>query len=108
VLEEEGFNVLMAADGVYGMQLVKENTPDLVLLDITMPGPDGYQVIQSIREYSPVPIIMVTSNHSVEATQRCLELGADDYVTKPFSPDEVVTRIQANFRRNKNQSDNVQ
>jgi len=98
-LERDGFNVLLAADGVYGMQQVKENTPDLVLLDITMPGPDGYQVIRSIREYCSIPIIMITGNHSAEATMRCLELGADDYITKPFRPTEVAARIRTKLRR---------
>ncbi|MFC1954876.1 response regulator transcription factor [Chloroflexota bacterium] len=102
ILEGNDFNALLAADGVYGMQLVKENTPDLVLLDITMPGPDGYHVIQSIREFSSIPIIMITGNHTSEATQRCFELGANDYITKPFRPAEVVARIRTKLKRPNN------
>jgi len=98
ILEEGDFNVLLAADGIYGMQLVRETKPDLILLDINMPGPDGYQVIQSVRESGLTPIIMITGNHSVEATQRCFELGADDFVTKPFRPAEVIARIRAKLK----------
>jgi len=98
-LEGDGFSVLLAADGIYGVQLVKEHKPDLVLLDITMPGPDGCQVIQSIREFSSIPIIMITGIHSTETIQQCLELGANDYVTKPFRPRELTARIQAKLKR---------
>jgi len=101
VLEKEGFNVILAADGVYGMQLIKEDTPDLVLLDITMPGPDGYHILQSTREFCTVPIIMITGNHSNEAIKRCLELGANDFITKPFRPGEVVARIRSKLRHKK-------
>ncbi len=98
-LEDEGYSVLLATDGIYGMQLVKEHHPDLILLEMTMPGPTGYQVIQSIREYCSSPIIMITALHSEEATLKCLALGADDYVVKPFNPIEVVARIRAKLRR---------
>jgi len=101
-LEGDGFGVLLADNGIYGTQLVREHKPDLVLLDITMPGPDGYQVIQSIREFSSIPIIMITGTHSAKVTEQCLGLGANDYVTKPFRPNELTARIRAKLRHANN------
>jgi len=98
VLEQESFIVHLASDGVYGLQLAKENVADLVLLDINMPGPDGYQVIQSIREHSSIPVIMLTGLHSVDTVKMCLDLGADDYLTKPFKPAELLARIRSKLR----------
>jgi len=101
LLESEGYDVILAADGVYGMELFEEMKPDLVLLDILMPGPDGYQVLELIRQQSRVPVIMVTGVRQVDTIARALNLGADDYVMKPFKPGELVARVAAKLRRTK-------
>jgi len=99
VLESEGYRVILATDGVYGMTLLKEAKPDLVLLDIMMPGPDGYMTLSSIRQYSNVPVIMVTAKRDIESLQKTLTLGADDYIKKPFRPGELLARVKAKLRR---------
>lgn len=98
-LEREGYQVLTASDGIKALENVRRDKPDLVLLDVMLPGMDGWQVCRNIRGESSVPIIMLTAR--VEETDRIvgLELGADDYVTKPFSPREVVARVKAVLRR---------
>jgi DNA-binding response OmpR family regulator len=101
VLESGGYDVILAADGVYGMELFEEMKPDLVLLDIKMPGPDGYQVLESIRQRSNVPVIMVTGLRQVDTIAKALNLGADDFVMKPFKPSELVARVAAKLRRAK-------
>lgn len=98
-LSPEGYRVIVAADGAYGMALLNEDKPDLVLLDIGMPGPNGYEVLERIRACSAVPVIMLTGTLSTESVQKCLDLGADDYVRKPFSPRELVARIRAKLRK---------
>lgn len=98
-LQPEGYDVIVAADGVYGMTLMRDTKPDLVLLDIMMPGPDGYQVLESIRKHSDVPIIMITAKLDVDSIKQAVDLGADDYVKKPFTPAELVARIHAKLRR---------
>ena len=98
-LETEGYDVYLAADGVYGMSLLTELEPDLVLLDIMMPGPDGYQVLDSIRHYSEVPVIMVTAKTEVDSVKNALSMGADDYIRKPFRPQELVARVKTKLRR---------
>lgn len=99
ILESEGYRVILATDGVYGMALLRETKPDLVLLDIMMPGPDGYMTLGSIRQYSNVPVIMVTAKRETEALQKALVMGADDYVKKPFRPGELLARVKAKLRR---------
>ncbi len=99
VLESEGYRVVLAADGAYGMTLLREAKPDLVLLDIMMPGPDGFTTLNSIRQYSNVPVIMVTAKRETETLQRAIDLGADDYLKKPFWPEELLARIKAKLRR---------
>lgn len=99
IFEEEGYHVELAADGVYGIDLLKTTKPDLVLLDIMMPGPDGYTTLESIRQFSKVPVIMVTARRELGALQKTLDLGADDYVKKPFGPNELLARVQAKLRR---------
>jgi len=99
ILESEGYRVVLATDGVYGMALLKEAKPDLVLLDIMMPGPDGYDTLASIRQYSNVPVIMITAKRETEALQKALGLGADDYVKKPFRPAELLARIKVKLKR---------
>jgi two-component system alkaline phosphatase synthesis response regulator PhoP len=100
-LEQAGFRVVTAGDGPMALAQHKREKPDLVLLDLNLPGMDGIDVARRLRAASTVPIIMVTAR--VEETDRLigLELGADDYVTKPFSPREVVARVRAVLRRAK-------
>ena len=98
-LEQAGFRVVTANDGQLALTQYKHEKPDLVLLDLHLPGMDGLDVARRLRASSNVPIIMVTAR--VEETDRLigLELGADDYVAKPFSPREVVARVRAVLRR---------
>jgi len=99
ILEPAGYDVVLAADGVVGMSLLRESNPAMVLLDILMPGPDGYQILESIRHYSDVPVIMITGKSEVDSVKQAINLGADDYVRKPFSPIELVARVRAVLRR---------
>lgn len=98
-LERAGFLVETAADGLTGISIAQEKKPALVLLDLNLPGMDGLDVARELRRTSDVPIVMVTAR--VEETDRLigLELGADDYISKPFSPREVVARVRAVLRR---------
>jgi two-component system KDP operon response regulator KdpE len=99
ILEPEGFRVLRAADGVEGLRIVQERQPDLVLLDIMMPRMDGWETCRQIREFSDVPIIILTCKVDELDKVRGLELGADDYVTKPHSKLELLARVRAALRR---------
>ncbi len=101
-LEQAGYRVLTAYDGAEGLRRARQDSPDLVILDLMLPAMDGIDVCRVLRHSSDVPIIMVTAR--VEETDRVLglELGADDYVTKPFSPREVVARVRAVLRRYRN------
>ncbi len=103
-LENEGFIVDEAGNGLRGLLMLKEKSYDLVILDIMMPEADGLTVCQKIRKQSDVPIIMVTAKGSEPDKILGLELGADDYLAKPFSPKELIARIKALFRRMKNVS----
>ena len=98
-LETAGFQVVTASDGTEAMAAFRHESPDLVVLDLMLPEVDGLDVARAIRRQGDVPIIMLTAR--VEETDRLigLELGADDYVTKPFSPREVVARVRAVLRR---------
>lgn len=98
-LELEGFRVAEAGDGLEALDRVRQDLPDLVLLDVMMPEMDGFETLQRLREISTVPVIMLTVRGEEEDRIRGLELGADDYVTKPFSPRELVSRIRAVLRR---------
>jgi DNA-binding response OmpR family regulator len=97
-LEPQGFEVIVAINGEEALTKFNEFKPDLVLLDITMTGMDGYTVCRRIREFSGTPIIMITAKSSEEEIVRGLETGADDYVIKPFSLKELTARIQAALR----------
>ena len=99
ILTSEGYRVILAADGNYGLTLVRGTRPDLILLDIMMPGPNGFMVLDSIRKYSDVPVIMITGKRETEALQKALDLGADDYMEKPFRPGELLARVKAKLRR---------
>ena len=98
-LEQAGFAVLEAADGQAALSIARAERPDMIVLDLSLPGMDGLDVTRRLRQTSSVPIIMLTAR--IEETDRIvgLELGADDYVTKPFSPKELVARIRAVLRR---------
>ncbi len=98
-LAQAGYRVLSAADGETGLRMALEDTPDIILLDLNLPGMDGIEVCRNVRLKSEVPIIMVTAR--VEENDRLtgLDLGADDYVSKPFSPRELVARVNAVLRR---------
>ncbi len=99
ILELEGYSVIMASNGEAALNMLVEKDPDLVLLDIMMPDIDGYVVCQNIREFSQLPIIMITGKDKDEEKVQGLDIGADDYVTKPFSSRELVARIKAIMRR---------
>jgi DNA-binding response OmpR family regulator len=98
-LELEGYRVIEASNGLEALKKVRDELPDLVLLDVMMPDMDGFETLERIREISNVPVIMVTVKGEEEDKVRGLGLGADDYVTKPFSPRELVSRIKAVLRR---------
>jgi two-component system, OmpR family, KDP operon response regulator KdpE len=98
-LQDEGYQALLAGDGVDGVQLVERHHPDLVLLDLMMPRMDGWEACQLIRESSDVPIIIITGRRNEADKIRGLQIGADDYVVKPFSVLELIARIQAALRR---------
>ena len=101
ILELEGYRVIAAADAESAINVFEEETPDLVLLDIILPGVDGLTVCQSIREFSQVPIIMITARTTIEEKIEGLDAGADDYVTKPLSAAELAARVRAVLRRAK-------
>ena len=95
----EGYHLLSAFDGIEAVEHVRKSHPDIVILDIMMPGMDGLKVCQEIRKESNVPIIMLTAKGEEFDKLLGLELGADDYITKPFSPREVLARVKAVLRR---------
>lgn len=98
-LEHDGFQVSEAFNGKQAIQKLRDVTPDLILLDIMMPDLDGFEVLETLREISNVPVIMLTAKGEEDDRVRGLERGADDYVTKPFSPRELVSRVKAVLRR---------
>src|SRR5438045_1057752 len=98
-LEHAGFGVLSAADGQTALAIVRSSKPDLIVLDLGLPQMDGLDVTRALRKYSNVPIIMLTARVDESDKLLGLELGADDYITKPFSPKELVARVRAVFRR---------
>jgi len=101
ILELEGYRVRTADDGQTALEVFDDGDPDMVLLDIMMPGMDGYALCQNIREFSEIPIIMVTAKVSDREKIEGLDAGADDYVTKPFSANELAARVRAVLRRTK-------
>lgn len=98
-LELEGFQVLEATNGIDALDQVRKHIPDLIILDIMMPQLDGFEVLRMLREFSSVPVIMLTAKGEEEDKVRGLELGADDYVTKPFGARELISRVKAVLRR---------
>ncbi len=103
-LEHDGFQVSEAFNGKEAIQKIRDVTPDLILLDVMMPDLDGFEVLETVREVSNVPVIMLTAKGEEDDRVRGLELGADDYVTKPFSPRELVSRVKAVLRRTESAS----
>lgn len=98
-LEANGFTVVAATDGAEALQKIEMEPPDMVLLDITMPKMDGFEVCRHIRQWSQIPIIMISARADDSDKVKCLNLGADDYITKPFSATELIARVRAVLRR---------
>lgn len=98
-LELEHYSVIEASNGLEALEELRENLPDLVVLDVMMPEMDGFETLKAIREVSTVPVIMLTVRQSEQDKIRGLDLGADDYIAKPFSPPELLSRIRALLRR---------
>lgn len=108
MLDLEGYRVLAAASGREALATFDGESPDLVLLDIMMPGMDGFTACRRIREFSRVPIIMVSAKHNDAEKVEGLDAGADDYVTKPFSAPELAARVRAALRRNTTWSERLE
>jgi len=105
-LETLQFKVISASEGSRALDIVENEKPDLVILDIMLPGMDGYEVCRRIREFTTVPIIMLTARNDRADLVQGFESGADDYVTKPFSADELLARVKAVLRRSEYQEVN--
>lgn len=103
-LEKEGFQTMIAEDGLAAIETVKQQQPDFVILDLMLPKMDGWEVCRNIRRSSDIPIIMLTAREDEVDRISGLTLGADDYVTKPFSPRELVARVKAILRRGRFQA----
>jgi DNA-binding response OmpR family regulator len=102
LLEEAGYRVVKAHDGSRVLGLIEEHSPDLVLLDVSMPGMNGFDVCQQIRRISDVPIIFLSGHTQLNDRIRGLQIGGDDYMVKPFEPSELLARIEAVLRRSNN------
>ena len=98
-LEHDGFQVIEAIKGHEALDKMRTDMPDMILLDVMLPDLDGFEVLKMVREISNIPVIMLTAKGEEDDRVRGLELGADDYVTKPFSPRELVSRVKAVLRR---------
>ena len=98
-LTSEGYEVLFAYDGSEGINIAKEHAPNLILLDIMLPVISGWEVCKLLRQFTKVPIIMLTAMDTIENKIEGLNIGADDYVVKPFEPKEVIARVNAHIRR---------
>lgn len=106
-VQKEGFDTLLAMDGQQALQLFREKQPQMILMDVMMPKLDGFQACREIRKESGVPIIMITARGEDYEKIMGLEIGADDYIVKPFSPAEVLARIRAVMRRIEKSGDDV-
>src|SRR5438309_11953988 len=98
-LEQAGYRVVTAADGPGAIELVENQEPDLLVLDVVMPGMDGCEVLNRLREFTWLPVIILSGKDDETDIVRGLEAGADDYVTKPFAPRELLARVQSVIRR---------
>jgi DNA-binding response OmpR family regulator len=105
-LEARGYSVVLAADGDEAIKSVEKELPDLIILDIMMPKIDGFEVCRQIREWSKIPILMLSAREDETDKVRCLDCGADDYLTKPFSLKELLSRINAVLRRTRDTLNN--
>ena len=99
-IEAEGYIAELVADGSHAIEAVRSNKPDIILLDIMLPGKSGIDICKEVRQFSQVPIIMITAKVEEIDILLGLELGADDYICKPFSPRQVIARVKAMLRRN--------
>jgi two-component system, OmpR family, KDP operon response regulator KdpE len=107
-LKKQGYETIIARDGKTALEAFGNNKIDLIILDIMMPGCDGFEVCRQIREWSEVPIIMLSARDDESDKIKCLEMGADDYLTKPFSTGELIARIQTALRHHDNSGKDVQ
>ncbi len=98
-LKRDGYNTLLAFDGLSAVKSFEKNQPDLLILDVMLPGLSGLEIVKRVRKNSSVPIIMLTAKSEENDKLTGLKLGADDYIVKPFSPNEMVARVDALFRR---------
>jgi two-component system KDP operon response regulator KdpE len=98
-LELEGYQVIEASNGIQALEQVRQHVPDLVVMDVMMPEMDGFETLRLLREISTVPVVLLTVKSDEEDRIHGLELGADDYITKPFSPRELISRVKAVLRR---------
>jgi DNA-binding response OmpR family regulator len=105
LLERAGHDVVEAGDGNEGLRAFFSSRPDLVVLDVSMPGLDGWGTLERIRELSDVPVVMLTAQAQELAKVRGLRAGADDYITKPFGRQELLARVEANLRRQRSDAD---
>lgn len=99
MLAPEGYEVVLAHSGEEGLEKIRDTCPDIVLLDIMMPGMNGYEVLRILRQRYNIPVIMLTAKKEVTSAINSLHLGADDYVRKPFRKGELLARIRAKLRR---------
>lgn len=107
-LVARGFEVLLASDGIETLRVIEKELPDMLILDIMMPNLDGFEVCRKVREWSQMPIIVLSARGDERDKVKCLEMGADDYVTKPFSIQELIARINAVQRRAESTGETVQ
>jgi two-component system KDP operon response regulator KdpE len=99
VLKGDGYEVLVAMDGAEAIQTIESELPDLIILDIMMPNTNGIEVCRQVREWSQIPIIMLSARGDENDKVECLKIGADDYITKPFGKNELLARVEAVMRR---------
>lgn len=104
-LEHENFRVVSAPNGAFALEAVERENPDLVVLDIMMPVMDGFEVARRIREFSQVPIVMLTAKGEQSDILKGFDIGIDDYITKPFDPSELIARVRAVLRRTQQQQE---
>jgi two-component system KDP operon response regulator KdpE len=98
-LKADGYETLAAMDGAEALEVIERELPDLVILDLMMPKVEGFEVLRRLREWSQVPIIVLSARHGVEDKVKCLNSGADDYISKPFGVNELLSRVKAVLRR---------
>jgi DNA-binding response OmpR family regulator len=101
----EGYDVITASGGLEALALLRERHPALILLDISMPGLDGFQTVELIRKESGVPVIMLTARDDIQSLDQAMSIGADDFLTKPFSIRELSARVRAKIRRSLHNGD---